>query len=258
MPTALPDSRRVNETDKTGLWPPDVTPRRPSLNVSWLRDVLSMGLPASITTRFTLESPESSDYEHDWHGTPEGLAVGQILSHLGLLVIPTVESDVDSASELPAALASIPDRLYQEGNLELALADMSEDAQRKRAHWHARKRAFDMDYLSRERNWGPYLPVQASSPQETESPPADELRPDWSWLVAARVVAESTLRAERRGYGLELMAAWNNIREGAWVPPSDGRNREKSSDNQAPGVEGTHSDVAGYDWAGAEGTWRYV
>ncbi|CDO69778.1 hypothetical protein BN946_scf184766.g23 [Trametes cinnabarina] len=69
---------------------------------------------------------------------------------------------------------------------------------------HRLTRAFDTDYVSPRRHWGPFLRVDAPSPQEDDAepddsdgewamdvPPARELLPDWSWLGAARIVAGS-------------------------------------------------------------------
>lgn len=281
-----------------GLWPPSVPPPQPSLNIAWLRNTLSNGFPATPTTRAVLDDIEDDE---DWHETEEGLAMGQIISHLGFLPLPTVESDVLPVAET-AIGAPAGGRLNpadRSADVRLATVDMTVEMQRKRAHWYARQRVFNFDYLSRKRRWGPYLPVhpkkarphsaadptQPASAKDSDSddpewlpgtdapgaarvPPASLLRPDWSWLAAARIVAESTLRRAHRKLGLEILGAWDNVREGTWVPTSgvDGKSAESLDSNTrasqstppAANTESSYKTLHGHDWAGVEGVWRYV
>lgn len=231
-----------------GLWPPSVPPPQPSLNIAWLRNTLSNGFRTFPTRRVALDDIEDDE---DWHETEEGLTTGQIISHLGFLPTPTVESDVEPVAET-AIRTPAGGRLNPEdrsSDHRLATQDMTVKIQRKRAHWHARQRVFNFDYLSRRRRWGPYLPVYSmkarphsaadptqpaedsdsdepewlpgtDAPGAAKVPPASLLCPDWSWLAAARIVAECTLRRAHRQLGLEILGAWDNVREGTWVPTS--------------------------------------
>ncbi|KAL1938004.1 hypothetical protein VTO73DRAFT_12015 [Trametes versicolor] len=277
------------QTDLSGLWPRNITPSRPSLNVAWLRQTLSNGLPASLTTRISLDTIEDDD---DWPETPERLTAGQIISHLGFIPIPTVESEVEPQVNPVAPPAAGSDLIStgKDVDLRLAIEDMTVEMQRKRAHWHARQRVFNFDYLSRRRRWGPYLPVHSQKtrfdlpvgpteyaedsdsddpdwvpgtnrPRAARVPPGNRLRPDWSWLAAARVVAESTLRMERREDGLAIIGAWDNVRGGTWLPSSADCKPAEGSDNDAyasgvRGTEGSDDKPIERDWAGVEGVWR--
>lgn len=281
-----------------GLWPPRVPPPQPSLNIAWLRNTLSNGVRASPIRRVALDDIE---VDEDWHETEEGLATGQIISHLGFLPTPTVESDVEPVAET-AIRTPAGSRLNPEdrsSDHRLATQDMTVEIQRKRAHWHARQRVFNFDYLSRRRRWGPYLPVYPTkarphsaanptqpaedsdadepewlpgtdAPGAAKVPPASLLRPDWSWLAAARIVAECTLRRAHRKLGLEILGTWDNVREGTWVPtstvdgtgnPAESLDRNtRASQSTPPGVntEGSCKTLHERDWAGVEGVWRYV
>lgn len=279
-----------------GLWPPSVPPPQPSLNIAWLRNTLSNGVRASPTGRVALDDIE---VDEDWHETEEGLATGQIISHLGFLPTPTVKSDVEPVAETtmgtPAGGSLNP--ADRSSDICLATEDMTVEMQRKRAHWHARKRVFNFDYLSRRRCWGPYLPVYTKearpypavdptqpvedsdsddpewlpgtdAPGAARVPPARLLRPDWSWLAAARIVAECTLLRAHRKLGLEILGAWDNVREGTWVSTSsvdgnsaeslDSNTRARRSTPSAANTEPSYKTLHGHDWAGVEGVWRYV
>lgn len=262
---------------QTAEWPPDVPHERPSLNVLWLRDCLATGLPATLTAQISLDNVGD-----DWHATPLGLATYQVVSHLGFLPIPPGSPDSDPFSfRRPISPEAGP--RGRGVDRSSYYPDMDEDAQRERAHWSARKLAFNMDYLSRDRNWGPFLaidPDRADTPDsdsasagssDSDDPDwvpggnpslvahalgiADKLLPDWSWLGAARVVAENTLRATQAVESVERVTAWDNLREGAWVPSS--MFPLESDVGNSEGSDGTE-ETLGHDWAGAEGVWRYT
>lgn len=241
-------------------WPPDIPPGQPSLNVAWLKGVLANGLPAVLTAKISLDNTED-----DWYAeTSAGRETGRVVSHLGFIPIPSMISDVARFSihvHLPATRAA---------NNQLYPPKMDETSQRTRALWHARGHVFNLGYLSPRRNWGPYLavlPNDASSDSSAEDndpdwqphggwradvPPEEKLLPDWSWLGVARVVAECTLRAHKSMDDIAKLEAWDNLREGAWFPPARG-DAETQLDEPAG-----EDNIAGHDWAGVEGVWRYV
>ncbi len=241
---------------QTPLWPPDIPPNLPSSNVAWLKSVLTNGLPAVLTAKISLDNTED-----DWYAeTPAGCETGRVVSHLGFIPIPSVGSNT------PAFSVHVrPSRIV--GYDSLGPPKMNERSQRDRALWHARRHAFDLEYLSPRRNWGPYLAVTHSaspdSSEEDDDPdwrppgsreaelPEEKLLPDWSWLGAARVVAECTLRAHMPMDDIAKLEAWDNCREGAWLSPHQG-----DADVEVHGSG--DGDVAGHDWAGVEGVWRYV
>ena len=107
----------------------------------------------------------------------------------------------------------------------------------------------------------PAPPVARSLPS-----PAD-LRPDWTWLAAARIVAECKLRQHVDAEDITKLENWNNLREGAWVPePRKPELGSGSADEEEPlQVDASKADEAveewkkyERDWAGAEGVWRSV
>lgn len=249
---------------QTPRWPPDIPPGFPSSNVAWLKNILPNGLPAVSTAMISLDNTED-----DWYAeTLAGLATGHVVSYLGFIPIPSIDLDPDPASfsfhvhPLPSGRTN----KHPPGPPK-----MDERSQRDRALWHARRHAFNLEYLSPWRNWGPYLAVlpDGVSPQSSEEddgpdrrrggrrsqttdvPSAEELLPDWSWLGAARVVAECTLRAHESLDNITRLEAWDNLREGAWLRPAPGDPSE-----EAEGSEEEDGDVE-HDWAGVEGVWRY-
>ncbi|OBZ73031.1 hypothetical protein A0H81_07263 [Grifola frondosa] len=139
----------------------------------------------------------------------------------------------------------------------------------------------------RRRDWGPFMPVKlkssnagptmdassssASPPllpaQKTRRKPSpDELYPDWTWLAAARVITEGKMREEMSRSNVDAnidgLCSWENLREGAWV----GKRVEECRDDELngklekwePSTKTARGDglTNGWDWAGAEGTWR--
>ncbi|KAH9896104.1 hypothetical protein C8Q73DRAFT_466138 [Cubamyces lactineus] len=264
--------------NQTGNWPPDnANGRAPSMNIPWLRETLARGLPSVVTGRFILQPVESL-----WHNSSVGSYMAELLSHLGFMPIPPGPATAHVEVQVPRGPSS-PSRYLTRQSLRawtgsststLKPMDMSADAQWDRARWIAREMAFDMTYLSPRRNWGPYIPVHPmldneeseaetsdndSDPdyvpgndvsQTADVPSADQLRPDWSWLGAARIVADCVLRAYvNEDEGIGRLHDWENVREGAWVPTPPSTSEEE----QANATDGVTSHER--DWAGAEGLW---
>ncbi|KAI0325607.1 hypothetical protein GY45DRAFT_1330084 [Cubamyces sp. BRFM 1775] len=273
--------------NQAGKWPPDSSNgRAPSMNISWLRETLARGLPSVVTGRFILDPVESL-----WHKSSVGSCMAELISHLGFMPIPPSPPGpaTEHASVLVPRGPTSPSRYLTRQSLRswtgsssstLKPMDMSADAQWNRARWIAREIAFDMTYLSARRNWGPYVQVvpvpendeseAASSEGESdpdyvpgedpvhfaELPSADQLRPDWSWLGAARVVADCVLREYLDDEeGVNTLQDWNNVREGAWVPTPRSTQEPGSPEGNDGG--NTSSDTSHErDWAGVEGVWR--
>lgn len=257
----LPSRNLVQLHMQTPQWPPDIPSSLPSSNVAWLKGILANGLPAALTAKISLDNTED-----DWYSeTPAGRETGHVVSHVGFIPIPSIGSAEPSFSfhVHPISLAGY--------NIVPSSPNMEEHAQRERALWHARRHAFDLRNLSPLRSWGPYLAVfpdgassepswedddpdwqeATSTGSEEEVPPEDKLFPDWAWLGAARVVAESTLRAHKSTDDVGRLEAWDNLREGAWLPP-------RQDDAEVEVYRSNEGGVAGHDWAGVEGLWRYV
>ncbi|RPD53811.1 hypothetical protein L226DRAFT_516813 [Lentinus tigrinus ALCF2SS1-7] len=286
----------------TPPFPPHPPPENLSFNVEWLRHTLSDGLPYSITGLLSNNRQDLS-----WRHLPEAQEVGRLTSCLGFIPVPVIESQ-DAAQPSPTRRTTRQSKPHHSEST--MLLDMSESAQRQRARDCARPLAFWMRYLSRRRNWGPYLPWPPKTPKpeiaavvdepseddddedmdsdgdyvppagggDTSSssatpepqpggssvphdtvPSPENLYPDWTWLAAARVVAECKLRAHVDAADIARLEAWDNLRAGAWIPPPDA-GRDGSADIL---VEAGPSDDEGEewkkhqrDWAGAEGTWR--
>ncbi|KAI0641604.1 hypothetical protein C8Q79DRAFT_988118 [Trametes meyenii] len=274
----------VELSPRVALFPPDSSSVPPSSNIAWLRETLANGLPPALTIKISPSSKTSTNPK--WHESAEGLMMGKFICHIGFTPIPTQISTDAEAHALPRSNApGASHDVSQAVNI-----DMSESAQRTRALWYARKRVFNMRYLSHRRHWGPYLPVHpndsaASARRSTNDDDedggdddsdddddpdwvptghrdasrtvyarsAEQLIPDWSWLAAARVVLECTLRKHQSVENVQRLEAWDNLREGTWLRPE----KAVSSEDDAEGG-GQFDDGKKYerDWAGVEGVWR--
>ncbi|RDX40069.1 hypothetical protein OH76DRAFT_1413201 [Lentinus brumalis] len=281
----------------TPRFPPPL-PQHLSLNVEWLRRTLSDGLPYAVIGLLSNEFAEIS-----WRHLPEAQSLGQLTSYLGFIPVPVIESHSPPVS--PNSSRRNRGKSTTQDHAETI--DMSESAQRERARNCARPLAFQMRYLSRRRNWGPYLPWPPKAPKPAVVPSVDDytaddddddmdsdedymppddgdttpsatpeppdgptlppgavpppqhLYPDWTWLAAARVVAECKLRAHVDATDVAQLEAWDNLRAGAWGPASDtGRDRsmEAEADSRAEPLSGDEWKKHQRDWAGAEGAWR--
>ncbi|KAI0667160.1 hypothetical protein C8Q78DRAFT_1054166 [Trametes maxima] len=296
---AFPSERRsgfaniVEISPRAAFFPPESSSDPPSFNITWLQETLANGLPSTLTSKI---SPISRTYtDPKWLKSPEGLAVGKLVSHIGFIPIPTIES---ADAEDHSSHRSSAGILRYDASLEVKV-DMSEGAQRARALWYARRRVFNLRYLSRRRHWGPYLPIDsedrapaaglASSDDDGNNgsdddsddpdwvPPghrdasrtvharsSEQLVPDWSWLAAARVVLECTLRKHETTENVRRLEAWDNLREGTWLLPEKVRSSEGGAEDggvHSPGSaqsgEQTDEDKKfERDWAGVEGIWR--
>ncbi|KAI0368215.1 hypothetical protein BV20DRAFT_948678, partial [Pilatotrama ljubarskyi] len=270
---------------QTDALPPEVPSEPPSRNVSWLRETLANGLPLTLTNKLSLDN-----LDPEWHKSPEGLAIGELISHLGFLPVPIVES-ADSAPPQPSMKSrrGAPTDSGPSAKVSVMAVDMSEQAQRQRAVWYARQHAFDMSYLSRRRHWGPYLPVysegetpdddtdsdyvddsdadpedddpdweppNANVPRMVNGPPPDKLLPDWSWLAAARIVAECTLRAHQTAEDIRRLEAWDNLRGGTWIRPENAAGPSRNELDSSPGDDSHTHNKDERDWAGVEGVYR--
>ncbi|KAI9062526.1 hypothetical protein FKP32DRAFT_800490 [Trametes sanguinea] len=256
---------------QTGTWPPEVAPVPYSENVRWLRDTLVRGLPSTLTATFVLQWANQLA-QRRWYTSQAGLDFMKLTAHLGLFPIPTAEGHQTSAGASPSALVPRGPRVISDRRAGI---DMSEDAQRTRALALARERAFNMDYLQARRNWGPYLRVrwpdhgedeggdegaddtdESDDDFELELPPPlpHKLLPNWSWLAAARVVAESVLRANQPPEDVQRLRDWNNLREGAWLLPETAYSAAARSGSEPEGRPS--GEAFERDWAGVEGVWR--
>lgn len=285
----------------TPPFPPPL-PEHPSFNIEWLRRTLFNGLPYAMTGLLSNEFSEIS-----WRHLLEAQQLGRLTSYLGFIPVPVIETQSPPSS--PAH--SRRNRGKSATQEPAETIDMSESAQRQRARNCARPLAFQMRYLSRRRNWGPYLPWPPKTPKPAAVPSVDEhtgedddedmdsdedyvppddgdtsasatpeppdgpalppgavpppehLYPDWTWLAAARVVAECKLRAHVDAAEVARLEAWDNLRAGPWVPAPDA-GRDGSMEAEARDVEepssGEDEEWKKHqrDWAGAEGTWRCV
>ncbi|KAI1787250.1 hypothetical protein LXA43DRAFT_926453 [Ganoderma leucocontextum] len=306
-------SQSTNSSDltqahaRTSVYPPSVQDQTPSLNIACLRQRLSHGLPFTLIQHIFSWNVAGCGYN-----TPESQSFCQLTACLGFLPIPVVDAETIDAS--PPAHSSQrragKSRTDPREDENIEVQDMSETAQRARAREHARPRAFRMQYLSKRRNWGPYLAILPRTPNESGGgvdipdaavedfdadsdadyvppddasmstssatpeptvgpgpspstgtlPTTEQLRPDWAWLAAARIVAECKLRKHVDPEDIAKLEDWDNLRAGAWVPepprPSLDHTSKDSAQVQEPEgpVEGWRNHE--HDWAGAEGIWR--
>ena len=304
------DSGLTRAHARTPVYPPQASdPAQTSLNIGWLRQVLSNGLPFALTQRIFSWNMVGFGYN-----TSENQCLSQLTAYVGFNPIPVVDAETnDTAPPSPSHQRRAgKNRAAPKNDKGTEVQDMSETAQRARARERARPRAFYMDYLSRRRNWGPYLAVlphmsseeigsadtnapelhaehsdsdmeddedyvppddasqsPSSASPEPGQPPStgalltpEQLRPDWAWLAAARVVAECKLRQHVDAEDVAKLEDWDNLRGGVWVPDPPGPSLDdefeesaKVQETDEPGEEWRRYER---DWAGAEGIWRSV
>ncbi len=149
----------------TTFYPPDVQNQTPSLNIAWLRDALSHGLPFSLTQHLFFGNVAKYGYT-----TAQNQPSFQLAACLGFHPVPAVEAEATSTSDSSPSSPSRKKRPATNSSEDqtAGLQDMSESAQRLRARGRARPRTFSMHYLSRRRNWGPYLAVLPRAPNERD------------------------------------------------------------------------------------------
>ena len=283
-------------------FPPPIPTDSPSLNMDWLRRTLSNGLPYTITGTLSSEYPDLS-----WRHLPEAQELGRLTSYFGFIPVPVVESQTPSDSTHASRTRGTARQPSTDQSTELI--DMSESAQRQRAWDCARPVAFRMRYLSRRRNWGPYLPWPPKSPKPAvtavvdeddadddeedmesdedyvppddgdtsssatpeppegpvvppgEVPSPEHIYPDWAWLASARVITECKLRAHVDAADVARLENWDNLRAGAWIsPPNADRDGSVEGHDEDRQWDTTDEEWKKHqhDWAGAEGTWRWV
>ncbi|KAH9946734.1 hypothetical protein B0H21DRAFT_387623 [Amylocystis lapponica] len=236
-----------------------------SLNIPWFEAVLARGLPPALTALIAGPSWDGGLAGHlrTPHDARRMHAFGQLVAYTGFLPSP----------------ASAP--------------DMSAAAQHARARRLARMRVYNMRYLARARHWGPFVRVDGGAPalysededvaeaedKEDTAGPAEEdalptcaqLRPDWAYLGAARIVVEANLREAVGAQELSGLVWLDGLRRGSapcdtgaggapredavrsWRAAPDGdRGKGREIDHARDRADA----VDGWDWAGVTGVWR--
>ncbi|RPD52545.1 hypothetical protein L226DRAFT_541096 [Lentinus tigrinus ALCF2SS1-7] len=119
-------------------------------NTAWVESVLAKGYPPEVTADFSGEKWVGRVFDQllDPAEFRQMQAAGQLIAYTGFMPIPQPLADVVS---VPGSHTG--DRQY-----------MSAENQLRRARRLARQRVYNMRYLSRDRHWGPFLPVE--SPKE--------------------------------------------------------------------------------------------
>ena len=227
-----------------------------SRSLMWLRFVLSKGLPLVLPCRFA-----HSRIDKPWLLSSESQALHRLVALFGIQVLLDAHPDVPVKGynwRWKSKDRYQSPQLGNQGRKDLI----------KRL---CQARVFQMDYPSERRCWGPFLPVETHSSEQTRGlvttssqssedgeylppaerrihePPAEQLHPDWVHLSAIRVVVESCLRAD--GVYHDIVAAltgWTALRPGFWVP----------SDTNGPHTSLSSMSSHERDWAGVEGIWQ--
>ncbi|KZT00088.1 uncharacterized protein LAESUDRAFT_574256 [Laetiporus sulphureus 93-53] len=181
------------------IFPPQTHPSARSLskNISWLEALFRHGYPPSLAQKLSGIEWEGGVMINDLSTLQARLiqALGRVVSYTGFLPVPPVGSEevtndsiadgVDSLDEADEDAAkdmvdSTCDRIEQEDFITASddeepvddtagssLPDMSIVAQNRRARRLARMRAYNLRYLSPNRYWGPFLPVEDNQSAET-------------------------------------------------------------------------------------------
>ncbi|CAL1701796.1 unnamed protein product [Somion occarium] len=299
----------------------------PSLNIRWFDEVLSNGLPLSLSARLSSVNLSGGPLAI-WPAEIESSmmrALGRITAFVGFKPIPLSCSGIDQIATLPTyatdmlrlpttrvasenvnetqsnsgntAPSESESSTREEGVQTDAIAtvplNMSIAAQKTRARRLARMRVYNMNYLARERHWGPFLlpsscrsirspaaspdlmfttcvahedghPGQGNGASNSDSdddlavpgpPSPSQMHADWAYLGAVRVVVEENLRATIGPDELSGLLWLEGLRRGG-VPKGfdeDPLYADKGKGKQRAMHE---NEIEGWDWAGVDGIWR--
>ncbi|KZT03047.1 uncharacterized protein LAESUDRAFT_751817 [Laetiporus sulphureus 93-53] len=121
-----------------------------SANIPWLQTVLRRGLPPALVVKVAGESRD-----REWDVTPEALAIGELICCTGFIPVrELLEERIGRLSSSSASNSGPPS-----SSRGISSLDMSLESQQKRARYRAREVVYNIRYLERRRNWGPYLPI---------------------------------------------------------------------------------------------------
>ncbi|KAH7917433.1 hypothetical protein BV22DRAFT_937050 [Leucogyrophana mollusca] len=210
-------------------------------NALWLQDLLTYGYPAELTrtlfARISVDVVNRPGFKPTltpssyWTGSEIGHLFHQLVCCTGFVPFPV------SAASPSAPTAGVHDDLEQSFEREPIASSLllpTEEEQFADARILARRRVYDMRYLSPKRHWGPFQPVLRASADSSAdqaepdgddndadqdeddhwtpiirlihgreandlldlSPPIQpyELVPDYVWLASARIVVEANLK----------------------------------------------------------------
>lgn len=284
-------------SDNTLIYPPSPHHQAAafiqSSNISWLRAVLASGYPAALVAKLLTEKKDPI-----WENTEEARLLYRLVSYTGFIPIPVDEAD-DTAQPPPeyqdrrqrgrrtpgATAQHTPTQAQRSSTRQQpappptnSVLNMDCEAQRSRIHILARMRAYELDYLSRRRHWGPFRPVSPAASDahaKLESTmargnpaPLDDDDSDDSEFVPLAVEdesdadsdtssRESTPAPEPRRTGRPVPTSAELVPDWAWLASA----RIVADANLAAlttDVNGdTITDIGGlHDWNGLrEGTW---
>ncbi|KAH9938773.1 uncharacterized protein BXZ73DRAFT_44464 [Epithele typhae] len=330
-------------------------------NTVWVESLLANGYPSRISALFSGDR---------WHGGLMGQELpehefremqlaGHLIACTGFVPAPSPQKPSPSPASptsSPAAStdsATPPSSSSAEDEADAEDDHMSKERQLKRARRLARKRVYNMHYLSSARHWGPYLRVPSNRevgaadgedflqhilalfqvqpgppPQHGEAdeddeddqatlgdnddgddddddddpnydpekddthvageesetstaggvdedeeeqvepgtpPPPTQLRADWAYLAAVRVVVEANLRESvGSGHDLRGLFSLDGLRPGSapWDAAWYKQHSDADAITKAASVlkgKGKHkedAEVTGWDWAGVTGIWK--
>lgn len=154
----LPLSEAANESPVS---PMVVAPSQPqSKNVKWIQEILKRGLPRELLGRYA-----TGTQELDWLVSEESTLLHKLIAHLGF---PPLRCE-----QLPG-----PNRRHRRRwrlSSQYQWFQLTRVDQYNLARYISQTRVFSMNYLSAERNWGPFLrvdllPDSGSSPSSAIDP----------------------------------------------------------------------------------------
>ncbi|EMD36004.1 hypothetical protein CERSUDRAFT_115937 [Gelatoporia subvermispora B] len=210
QPDYKPDFAAPSSSAPAAL--PASTDHPSSRNIAWAEDVLARGFPPALATQLAGDAWAGGlmgQFQNE-DEKREMQALGRVVAYTGFLPVLAPEdaapeadasastgvvegiAECSSASSVQAkgseGSSSMTRRLAVKATYlqpppntrsavsRAASADMSAEAQLKRARRLARMRVYNMRYLTRERHWGPYLPVPTPrEPGAPDTPDRDEL-----------------------------------------------------------------------------------
>jgi hypothetical protein len=207
----------------------------PCRNVTWLNRVLEDGYPPEAIQRHLqfcdlLRDGKSCDFVglNDWETSDEGRVFNRLLYQTGFFT------------------ARSPSVLSNSNSLQT-------QKQCYLARRLARIKLYDMQYLSHQRFWGPFMPRDPRHPWR--------MVPDFAVLAAARIILEENFKEALVGEetGLDVsgvIGGFETLSTGGAPGFWNGVNSPRMENVEEE--MGKAEEVMGWDWAGVTGKWMYV
>ncbi|KAF9814270.1 hypothetical protein IEO21_05209 [Rhodonia placenta] len=134
------------------MYPPQIKDQDMSLNIPWLKTVLSRGLPPPLVSKIAGEHRDPA-----WDKSAEAQALGALLCCTGFLPVREVHEERTGRLSSGSASSTRQDTSNMSG------LQMDIQEQQRRALHCARELVYNMAYLTRRQHWGPFVPADPAA-----------------------------------------------------------------------------------------------